>query len=74
MPDRLQDKVAIITGAGSRAEGIGNRRAAAIINISSIAALRPRANPPTPPRQHLRHTRANPPTPPRQRLRHTRAK
>ena len=28
---RLQDKVAIVTGAGSRAEGIGNGRAAAIL-------------------------------------------
>src|SRR5713226_3849125 len=29
--DRLKDKVAIVTGAGSRAEGIGNGRATAII-------------------------------------------
>ncbi len=29
--DRLKDKVAIVTGAGSRAEGIGNGRAAAIV-------------------------------------------
>jgi len=31
MTGRLQDKVAIVTGAGSRAEGIGNGRAAAIL-------------------------------------------
>ena len=31
MPDRLADKSAIITGAGSRAEGIGNGRATAIL-------------------------------------------
>ena len=31
MPDRLKDKVAIITGAGSRADGVGNGRAAAIL-------------------------------------------
>ena len=29
--DRLQGRVAVITGAGSRAEGIGNGRAAAIL-------------------------------------------
>ncbi|HEU0083986.1 MAG TPA: SDR family NAD(P)-dependent oxidoreductase [Bradyrhizobium sp.] len=29
--DRLQGKVAIVTGAGSRAEGIGNGRATAVI-------------------------------------------
>jgi len=29
--DRLKDKVAIVTGAGSRAEGIGNGRATAVI-------------------------------------------
>lgn len=31
MPNRLQDKVAIVTGAGSRAAGIGNGRATAIL-------------------------------------------
>jgi NAD(P)-dependent dehydrogenase (short-subunit alcohol dehydrogenase family) len=31
MSDRLRDKVAIVTGAGSRNEGIGNGRAAAIL-------------------------------------------
>ena len=31
MPDRLAGKSAIITGAGSRAEGIGNGRATAIL-------------------------------------------
>jgi len=39
MPDRLQDKVAIITGAGSRAEGIGNGRAAAILFAREGAKL-----------------------------------
>ncbi|HEU0083987.1 MAG TPA: hypothetical protein VFQ87_14065, partial [Bradyrhizobium sp.] len=29
--DRLKGKVAIVTGAGSRAEGIGNGRATAVI-------------------------------------------
>src|ERR1051325_1840181 len=31
MPDRLKDKVAIVTGAGSRGPGIGNGRATAIL-------------------------------------------
>jgi NAD(P)-dependent dehydrogenase (short-subunit alcohol dehydrogenase family) len=31
MGDRLKDKVAIVTGAGSQSEGIGNGRAAAIV-------------------------------------------
>lgn len=31
MPGRLEGKVAIVTGAGSVAEGIGNGRAAAIL-------------------------------------------
>ncbi len=31
MPDRLEGKVAIVTGAGSRGDGIGNGRAAAIL-------------------------------------------
>ncbi len=39
MPDRLKDKVAIITGAGSRAEGIGNGRAAAILFAREGAKL-----------------------------------
>ena len=39
MPNRLQDKVAIITGAGSRAEGIGNGRAAAILFAREGAKL-----------------------------------
>lgn len=39
MPDRLQDKVAIITGAGSRADGIGNGRAAAILFAREGAKL-----------------------------------
>ncbi|HVB69106.1 MAG TPA: oxidoreductase, partial [Acetobacteraceae bacterium] len=30
-PARLADKVAIVTGAGSRADGIGNGRATAIL-------------------------------------------
>jgi hypothetical protein len=34
---RLADRIAIVTGGGSRAEGGG-----AIVNISSISALRPR--------------------------------
>jgi hypothetical protein len=29
--DRLKNKVAIVTGAGSRNEGIGNGRAAALV-------------------------------------------
>ena len=39
MPNRLQDKVAIITGAGSRAEGIGNGRATAILFAREGAKL-----------------------------------
>ena len=39
MANRLQDKVAIITGAGSRAEGIGNGRAAAILFAREGAKL-----------------------------------
>ena len=39
MPDRLKDKVAVITGAGSRAEGIGNGRAAAILFAREGAKL-----------------------------------
>ena len=39
MADRLKDKVAIITGAGSRAEGIGNGRAAAILFAREGAKL-----------------------------------
>ena len=39
MPNRLKDKVAIITGAGSRAEGIGNGRAAAILFAREGAKL-----------------------------------
>ena len=31
IPRRLEKKVAIVTGAGSRAAGIGNGRAAAIL-------------------------------------------
>jgi len=31
MPRRLEDKVAVITGAGSRGPGLGNGKAAAIL-------------------------------------------
>jgi hypothetical protein len=34
---RLKDKVAIVTGAGSRNDGIGNGRAAAILRARSFS-------------------------------------
>ena len=39
MTDRLKDKAAIITGAGSRAPGIGNGRAAALLFAREGAKL-----------------------------------
>jgi len=39
MPGRLQDKVAIVTGAGSRGAGIGNGRAAAVLMAREGASV-----------------------------------